>query len=93
MADKIAFIHYAKAAGRYVDYYLQNNVFENVSDNLAQQDVKVFNSWSVPFSLGRDWNEKELLQLAANRHPTQSPTPAEVMDHHQLWRHDYLAHQ
>jgi hypothetical protein len=93
VVQKIAFIHYAKAAGRYIDSYLRQKVFENRSNSLAEQQVKTFNSWTVPFSMGRDWSEEELLRLAANRYPAQYPSPDEVRSHHQCWVHDYLARQ
>jgi hypothetical protein len=93
VVQKIAFIHYAKVAGRYIDAYLRQKVFENKSDCLAEQQVKTFNSWTVPFSMGRDWSEEELLRLAANRYSAQYPSPEEVRSHYQCWTHDYLARQ
>ena len=93
MHSKIAFIHYAKAAGRYIDYYLQGRVFNNKSYSLAEQNYKTFNSWITPFFLDRDWDENELLQLSSNRYPSQSPTPDQVRVHHQRWNHDYLSRQ
>lgn len=90
---KVAFIHFAKAAGRYINHYLQEQVFERMGSELAVQKYKTFNSWLPPFSLGRDWNEQELLQLAGNRHPTQYPAPSEVKIHYQYWGHEYLSHQ
>lgn len=93
MPAKTAFIHFGKVAGRYINAYLNNAVFESTSTNLAVQKVKIYNSWTTPFLLGRDWNEKELMQLAANRHPHQYPTPDEVRLHHQHWSHNYLDRQ
>jgi hypothetical protein len=93
MTSKIAFIHYAKVAGRYIDYYLQERVFNHQGDNLAEQNYKTFNSWLSPFLLDRDWHENELLQLSGNRHPAQLPTPDQVRVHHQRWNHDYLSRQ
>ncbi len=91
--DKIAFIHFAKAAGRYVNRYLRERVFKNGNGEIAEQQYKIFNSWGPPFSMGRDWNQAELLQLANNRHPGQYPTPQEILAHHRCWNHDYLAKQ
>jgi hypothetical protein len=91
--QKLAFIHYAKVAGRYMDYYLQRKVFDNRSTLLAAQTVKSFNSWVPPLSMGRDWNEEELLQLAANRHPLQCPSPEDIRIHYGHCSHDYLARQ
>lgn len=93
MVRKLAYIHFVKVAGRYVNYYLQRNVFGNSGEELATQGVKTFNSWIPPFSLARDWADDELLQLASNRHPRQSPTPQEVRIHYQHWEHEYLARQ
>ena len=93
MTDKVAFIHYSKAAGRYINHYLREFVFKDTGKCLAEQQYKGFNSWALPFNLGRDWTEEELLQLAGNHHPAQYPTPEEVRTHHQCWAHDYLARQ
>lgn len=90
---KIAFVHYAKAAGRYIDYYLRSHVFGNHGKDLAEQQYKGFNSWGNPFLLGRDWSDSELLKLANNRFPMQQPTPDQVRIHHRHWTHDYLAKQ
>lgn len=91
--DKVAFIHYAKAAGRYVGYYLRSQVFGNGMADQAEQEFKIFNSWEAPYTLGRDWTETELMQLANNRFPAQYPTPAQVVTHHRRWAHDYLSRQ
>ncbi len=93
MPRKIAFIHNAKVAGRYIDYYLRSHIFENKEKKLTEQQYKVFNSWGKPFFLGRDWTESELLQLANNRFSMQQPTPEQVKDHHQHWTHNYLDKQ
>ena len=93
VVEKIAFIHFSKVAGRYIDSYLRQRVFKNNSNNLAEQQVKIFNSWAIPLALGRDWTEEELLQLAANRHSEQCPTPDEIRIHHSLWSHDYISRQ
>ncbi|MCW8930260.1 MAG: hypothetical protein OQL19_08500 [Gammaproteobacteria bacterium] len=93
MVQKVAFIHYAKAAGRFIDYYLKNHVFENKNDNITEQQFKTFNSWISPFYLKRDWNEEELLQLANNRYSAQYPTPDQIRTHYQYYSHDYLSKQ
>jgi len=90
---KVAFIHFGKAAGRYVHRYLSSQVFRNPEGDLARQEYKEYNSWQRPFLLSRDWFETELLQLANNRFPGQLPTPEQVRIHHGLWSHDYLARQ
>jgi hypothetical protein len=92
-ADKVAFIHSAKAAGRYIDYHLCSRVFDNAGSDISEQEFKTFNSWQPPYLLGRDWTERELLQLANNCFAQQYPTPAQVRAHHRRWTHDYLAKQ
>jgi hypothetical protein len=87
---KIAFVHFAKAAGRYINHYLCSRIFGNGNNDLAKQKYKIFNSWQAPFSLHRDWTEPELIQIAGNRFPAQYPTPAQVRMHHARWDHDYL---
>ena len=91
--DKLAFIHFAKAAGRYIGHYLCTQIFGNSASDLAEQEYKVFNSWERPYLLDRDWTETELLQLANNRFPEQSATPAQIKAHHRLWKHNYLDKQ
>lgn len=91
VVDKVAFIHFAKAAGRYVNHYLINRVFYADSREPAEHKYKSYNSWRI--GLRRDWTDEELFQLAANRHPMQRPTLDQVRAHHKRWGHDYLAKQ
>ncbi len=93
VVDKAVFVHFSKAAGRFINYYLTEHVFRSRTVCLAEQNYKLFNSWHKGIGLQRDWNERELKQLANNRHPLQSPSPEQIRSHHALWRHDYLARQ
>ena len=57
---KLAFIHFGKCAGVYVQYYLRNYVTPN---------IKHFNSWwdfgeKNKRNLERDWTKEELLEIA-----------------------------
>jgi hypothetical protein len=57
---KLAFIHYGKAAGVYIQHYIREQVFPR---------IKHFNSWwdfnyKNKRALTRDWTEKELLEIA-----------------------------
>ncbi len=93
MAEKVVFVHFAKTAGRYVNYYLTEHVFRSSTLDLAEQNYKLYNSWFRGIGLQRDWNDRELIQLANNRHPLQSPTPEQIRIHHARWRHNYLDRQ
>ena len=57
---KLAFIHYGKAAGVYIQHYIREQVFPR---------IKHFNSWwdfnyKNKRALTRDWTEEELLDIA-----------------------------
>ena len=57
---KLAFIHFGKAAGVYIQHYIRQQVFPR---------IKHFNSWwdfnyKNKRALTRDWTEEELLEIA-----------------------------
>ncbi len=90
---KLAFVHFAKAAGRHVNGYLTQELFRAAGRPIEEHAYKCFNSWDETVGLKRDWNETELLQLARNQHALQFPSPAQIRRHHALWSHDYLSRQ
>lgn len=58
--EKLAFIHYGKVAGVYIQHYIRNYVFSEMDH---------FNSWwdlesENKRALDRDWTEEELLEIA-----------------------------
>ena len=96
--EKVAFIHYAKAAGRFINNYLMNNVFQNADSRMENQNYKVFNSWNRNISNNngnpaRDWSEDELFSLAIDRSEYQLPTEEQLEIHNAQWEHGYLDRQ
>ena len=77
MNHKLAFIHFGKAGGSYINFYLRKKI-----------KIDEINSWH-PNSLitceagnwKRDWTEKELLEIS-NFEPT---SPTVVHNHHNNW--------
>ena len=73
---KLAFIHFGKCAGVYIQHYIRHNVFPR---------MKHFNSWwdfnyKNKRALTRDWTEQELLGIAQ-----QDVTEALAHNHHINW--------
>ena len=72
---KVAFVHFGKAAGVYINMYLKSKVFKN---------HKLYFSWdphSNPGHVsGRDWSKKELLNIAS-----RSTERAFLHNHHLGW--------
>ncbi len=94
VCEKIAFIHYAKSAGRFINKYLVERVLDRlVPFAIEQQGYKIFNSWEKSFSLERDWTEEELFDFAIDRSPYQLPDEEQLDIHSQLWEHGYLDRQ
>lgn len=72
---KVAFVHFGKAAGVYVNKYLKNNCLK---------DYKKYFSWHEeqnPLGVScRDWNKQELLEIAE-----KAPDYSFVTNHHISW--------
>ena len=93
MKEKVAFVHFAKSAGRFVNNYMVNHVCNGNFAKIARQGTKYFNSYSGPFHLGRDWKETELFEFAIDRSPHQIPSEQDYKLHSQHWQHGYLDRQ
>ena len=72
---KVAFVHFGKAAGVYINQYLKNNCLK---------DYKKYFSWHEnqnPQGIsGRDWTKEELLEIAE-----KAPDYSFVTNHHIFW--------
>ncbi len=91
--NRIAFVHYQKAAGSFIDYVLRAHVTNSTHSEVARQEWKWFNSWTNPFESERDWSEAELCQLANFQAPGQRPDREKLAVHYSLWTHGYLSKQ
>ena len=72
---KVAFVHFGKAAGVYVNQYLKNGCLK---------DYKKYFSWHIgsnPMGIsGRDWNKDELMSVAET-----APDYSFITNHHIFW--------
>ena len=91
--QKIAFIHYGKVAGRFINNYLNHNILGSPTEPIERQNYKKLNSWNMQFSLGRDWTDGELFEIAIDRSDYQLPNPGQLKVHNSLWNHGYLDRQ
>lgn len=78
----IAFLHFGKCGGVYINRYLINNV-------LLNQNYSLNNSWrkynSESKSLGRDYTEKELIEIKNSQSQKWRERSSYVHNHHNSW--------